>query len=194
MTRVQQKKQDKQERIARAAWDLFTQHGYEKVTTRQVAEQADIATGTLFLYAASKGDLLVLAFEQALRDATQPPEKLPDSIQDTVRLLFSGPLHLYGQHRQLARHFLLEVLRGGSRSVTESNIEQFAQTLTHLLQQASEKGQLKADLDARQAARNFFGIYMMVLLEWLPSVQDVEDARQKLDAAFGLQWSGLEAK
>src|SRR4051812_33649121 len=56
--RREQSKVDKRARIQRAAWDLFTTVGYEETTTREVAERADVAVGTLFLYAEDKRDLL----------------------------------------------------------------------------------------------------------------------------------------
>jgi AcrR family transcriptional regulator len=39
---------------------LFAKHGVDEVTTQQIAEAADIGTGTLFLYAKTKGELLLL--------------------------------------------------------------------------------------------------------------------------------------
>lgn len=53
-------KQAKLERITEAASALFAQHGVDDVTTQQIADAADIGTGTLFLYAKTKGELLLL--------------------------------------------------------------------------------------------------------------------------------------
>lgn len=53
-------KQAKLERITEAASALFAQHGVDEVTTQQIADAADIGTGTLFLYAKTKGELLLL--------------------------------------------------------------------------------------------------------------------------------------
>ena len=58
--RRERNKQDKLERIVAAASELFAKHGIDEVTTQQIAEQADIGTGTLFLYAKTKGELLLL--------------------------------------------------------------------------------------------------------------------------------------
>ncbi|PPF45585.1 hypothetical protein C5B85_07500 [Pseudoclavibacter sp. AY1F1] len=44
----------------RAAKALFTHHGISGVTTQQVADEADVAIGTLFLYAATKAELLIM--------------------------------------------------------------------------------------------------------------------------------------
>lgn len=59
--RRERNKQEKLERITRAASDLFSRHGVDEVTTQQIAEAADVGAGTLFLYAKTKGELLLLA-------------------------------------------------------------------------------------------------------------------------------------
>jgi TetR/AcrR family transcriptional regulator len=67
--RRERNKQEKLDRITAAARELFTEHGVDEVTTQQVAERADIGTGTLFLYAKTKGDLLLLAQNASYADA-----------------------------------------------------------------------------------------------------------------------------
>ncbi|KRC66118.1 TetR family transcriptional regulator [Aeromicrobium sp. Root236] len=58
--RRERNKQEKLDRIIAAASELFAEHGVEDVTTQQIADQADIGTGTLFLYAKTKGELLLM--------------------------------------------------------------------------------------------------------------------------------------
>lgn len=58
--RRERNKQAKLERITAAASALFAEHGVDDVTTQQIAEAADIGAGTLFLYAKTKGELLLL--------------------------------------------------------------------------------------------------------------------------------------
>lgn len=50
-------KQQKVDRITAAAREFFAEHGVDNVTTQQIADQADIGAGTLFLYAKTKGEL-----------------------------------------------------------------------------------------------------------------------------------------
>jgi AcrR family transcriptional regulator len=59
--RRERNKLAKLERITQAASDLFSRHGVDEVTTQQIAEAADVGAGTLFLYARTKGELLLLA-------------------------------------------------------------------------------------------------------------------------------------
>jgi len=58
--RRERNKQQKLERITAAATELFDRHGIDEVTTQQIADAADIGTGTLFLYARTKAELLLL--------------------------------------------------------------------------------------------------------------------------------------
>ena len=58
--RRERNKQQKLDRITAAATELFSRHGVDEVTTQQIADAADIGTGTLFLYARSKAELLLL--------------------------------------------------------------------------------------------------------------------------------------
>src|SRR4051794_37569856 len=58
--RRERNKQEKLDRIIAAASELFAEKGVDEVTTQQIADKADIGAGTLFLYAKTKGELLLL--------------------------------------------------------------------------------------------------------------------------------------
>lgn len=62
--RRERAKQDKRERIMAAARALFAERGVGGVTTQQVADRADVAIGTLYLYAATKAELLIMVQNQ----------------------------------------------------------------------------------------------------------------------------------
>ena len=92
--RRERNKQEKLDRIVAAASELFAEHGVDEVTTQQIADKADIGTGTLFLYAKTKGELLLLvqnakyveALEQGRADAETVPGVL-DAVLAIVRPL-----------------------------------------------------------------------------------------------------------
>ena len=58
--RRERAKEDKRERIMSAARELFAEHGVGGVTTRQIADRADVAIGTLYRYASTKAELLIM--------------------------------------------------------------------------------------------------------------------------------------
>jgi len=67
--RRERNKREKLDRITAAARELFAEHGVDEVTTQQIADKADIGTGTLFLYAKTKGELLLLVQNSSYADA-----------------------------------------------------------------------------------------------------------------------------
>ncbi|GAB48367.1 TetR/AcrR family transcriptional regulator [Mobilicoccus pelagius] len=60
VSRRERNKAEKRARIREAASTLFAEHGYEKTTMAQVARDADVAIGTVFQYAATKPELLMM--------------------------------------------------------------------------------------------------------------------------------------
>ncbi|MFD4292269.1 TetR/AcrR family transcriptional regulator [Rhodococcus sp. NPDC058505] len=77
-------KAEKQTRIRLAAQELFAERGYEAVTTQQVADRADIAHGTLFRYAASKAELLLMVHNEVFAAAVTRGEADAAGIADPV--------------------------------------------------------------------------------------------------------------
>ena len=92
--RRERNKQVKLERITAAARELFTEHGVDDVTTQQIAEKADIGTGTLFLYAKTKGELLLLVqnsgYADALEEGKAAAESIPDALDAVMAIV--GPV------------------------------------------------------------------------------------------------------
>src|ERR1035437_7110529 len=60
---------NKRMRIFEAAAALFNERGYDAVGTLEIAERADVAAGTVFRYASSKAELLLMVYNRELRDA-----------------------------------------------------------------------------------------------------------------------------
>src|SRR5215470_12248427 len=58
VSRRERNKQDKLQRIKKAAFELFQERGYDRATTQEIADRADVSSGTLFFYAKTKEDLL----------------------------------------------------------------------------------------------------------------------------------------
>ena len=100
-------KADKQRRIYAAARDLFTRHGYSSVTTQEVAELAEVGTGTLFRYARSKGELLCMVANEEFRAMVETVPGTGAPVDDLVTLcdpllvaLDRQPENIVAYHRE----------------------------------------------------------------------------------------------
>jgi AcrR family transcriptional regulator len=82
--RRERNKQQKLDRITAAARELFAERGVDEVTTQEIADKADIGAGTLFLYAKSKGELLLLVQNSTYAEALERGKSAAGSIADTL--------------------------------------------------------------------------------------------------------------
>ncbi|MHA5023233.1 TetR/AcrR family transcriptional regulator [Streptomyces sp. SD35] len=89
--RRERNKQEKLDRIVAAASELFAEHGVDEVTTQQIADKADIGTGTLFLYAKTKGELLLLVqnakYAEALERGRADAEAVPGVLDAVLAIV-----------------------------------------------------------------------------------------------------------
>lgn len=82
--RRERSKSEKYQRIFRATEALFGERGYDAVATREIAERADVASGTLFRYAATKAELLMMVYNEALTAAVGVGAELASTLDDPV--------------------------------------------------------------------------------------------------------------
>jgi AcrR family transcriptional regulator len=89
--RRERNKLDKLERITTAAAELFAERGVDDVTTQEIADRADIGTGTLFLYAKTKAELLLLvqnsAYAAALEDGRRGASTATDVLAGVLAVV-----------------------------------------------------------------------------------------------------------
>jgi AcrR family transcriptional regulator len=113
--RRERNKQDKLERIMTAASELFAEHGVDEVTTQQIADRADIGTGTLFLYAKTKGELLLLVqnaqYAAALERGRAAAETIPD-VLDAVLSIVQPIVECNRSQIENGRTYLREMVFG----------------------------------------------------------------------------------
>jgi len=113
--RRERNKQEKLERITAAARDLFAERGVDEVTTQEIADQADIGTGTLFLYAKTKGELLLLVqnstYADALAQGRSAAASIPD-VLDAVMAIIRPVVECNRKQVDNGRTYLREIVFG----------------------------------------------------------------------------------
>ncbi|WP_022892999.1 TetR/AcrR family transcriptional regulator [Agromyces subbeticus] len=113
--RRERNKLDKLERITAAAGELFAKHGVDEVTTQQIADKADIGTGTLFLYAKTKGELLLLVQNSSYVDALAAGRAAAAEISgvlDAVMAIVSPVVECNRTQIDNGRTYLREIVFG----------------------------------------------------------------------------------
>jgi TetR/AcrR family transcriptional regulator, cholesterol catabolism regulator len=175
-----QQKEAKRERIRDAAWDLFCVRGYDATTTREVAERAGVATGTVFLYARDKADLLFLVFEHRLSSSVDAGfASMPDAgLVDQLVHLFGPVFEMYDAAPRVARAFVKELPGADGPNAQRVNglTFTFLARMATLVEAAQKRGEVRAEVLAFEAAQIIFGLYFMSLMGWLGGFLTLHDA------------------
>ncbi len=193
--RRERNKLEKRTRIVAAARRLFAEKGFAETTTLEIAEAADIGTGTLFLYARSKEDLLILVFQdEMIEEAAGAFAKVreTDALADRFVQVFATMMSYHERDTEQAKVLLREIMF----PVNEARLASIDELMTviysgleGLLNTRQRRGRSPAAVDTRTQAENLFAIYYFVLLEWLGGklsrAQAMRRLRRRIVVAIG---------
>ncbi len=191
-----EKKEHKRRRLRDAAWELFLEQGYDATTTKQIAERAGVATGTLFLYARDKPDLLFLVLHERLSAAVDEGlETLPREagLLDQLVHLFAGFFRTYEAAPEIGRHFIMEMPGADGPNAQRVNALTMGLLgqIAGLVQLAQARGEVVAEADPLLFAQVAFSLYYTGLLAWLSGYASLESAVPRLRAALSVAFYGI---
>jgi len=165
---------DKREGILRAAVKVFARKGYFNAKVADVASEAGIADGTVYLYFKSKDEILHSIFDQAMAAFIAEGKKELaeiDGAEDRLRRIAELHLERLGADRDLAVVFQVE-LRGSIKFMQEFSAAGFADYLD-IIRQTIEDGQrtgaFRDDIKAIIAAKILYGALDEMVTNWILS-------------------------
>ncbi|HZI59456.1 MAG TPA: TetR/AcrR family transcriptional regulator [Pyrinomonadaceae bacterium] len=165
---------DKRAAILRAAISVFARCGYFNSKVADIAREAGVADGTVYLYFKSKEEILHSIFDRSVEEALGAARKRVARLKDPrEKLRQIAHLHLerLGADRDLAVVFQVE-LRGSTKFMEEFSAAGFAEYLA-LIRSTFEEGQraglFRADLNARVVAKVLFGALDEMATNWILS-------------------------
>ena len=169
---------DKRERILAAAERIFARHGFFAARVSEIAKEAGVADGTIYLYFKSKDDLLISLFENRMRQVNDelrraiagcpPAEQLRAFIRAYLQLVSDEPT---------AAEVLTIELRQSSKFMKEYDNPQFADFLRMLggiIADGQARGELDPAIPSHIAARMIFGMLDELALAWVLAKQPLK--------------------
>ena len=163
-------KRDKSARILAAAESLFAERGYAAVTTQEIADRADVAGGTLFRYATTKAELLLMVYNVSLArgiDAGRAASLEGATLADRIALLLEPLVASASRHRENTAVYQREILFGDPTGEFRAEalvlIGSLESAIARELRSADDEP-LRPGADADLAARGIFAILHMALV------------------------------
>jgi TetR/AcrR family transcriptional regulator, fatty acid metabolism regulator protein len=166
------KTNDKRERIMNAAIASFAQQGYHQATIADVAREAGVAAGTIYLYFKNKDDLLVSIFEEKVQRFIQEfHRRLSQEENAEVKLRKLVHLHLFEMqnHPDLAAVFQLELRqsRHFMSAYPKTDLKVYFDLIGDIIEEGQQQGLFRKDLYLSAVKKAFFGALDETVTSWL---------------------------
>ena len=173
-TKTKSQKQERRLAILEAAIDTFAQRGFHQARVSDVARQAGVADGTIYLYFKSKDDLLISLFEEKMEKIVETFKvevNRHDSAQDRLKCFIELHLRMVAERPSLAEVMTVE-LRQSAKFMREYKAPQFGAYLSLLgdiISYGQERKEIPSSFDPALTRRIIFGALDELSLYWVSS-------------------------
>lgn len=164
-TRRERKKQETRTKIFTAAMKLFQERGYEATTIDMIAEQADVARGTVFLHFPSKEEILAHWGEDWIEDLMErrhewDREEL--SCEEQILKMFQIAMVANRENFPLVKIWVRAMLSYGRKENTR-----LRNLFADILDAGQERGSLKNEIDPIIGGNMLENIYLHAVYDWV---------------------------
>lgn len=169
----EQNKLDKRQRIRAAARELFSKHGYDSATLRQIAKRAHVGLGTVFNYAQDKRDLVFLIFNEelaAVTDEALRAVKPHHDLLDQLVGIYKPHYEYFSKHPALSRILLKELTfysEGKQAAAFQEIRRRLISGIEMAVRTAQEERRIRSDENAAIVARQIFFISSGAIRWWI---------------------------
>ena len=180
---------EKYTRIFDAAAALFAERGFDGATTQEIAERADVGAGTLVRYAATKGELFLMVYNEQLRTAidegTRKAQAEPDVTAAVAALVGTvlGSAHDVQNAAVYQRELLFGAPAEKYRSEGLALVARLEGLVAARLLGAVDAGDHPSParaLAAARAARSVFAVLNLLLAQPLTGAHPGADTAEEL--------------
>lgn len=170
----QPEKNHKYHQILEAAVKVFARQGFHQSTVAQIATEAGVADGTIYLYFKNKDDILVQFFSyrakqvfESFREAIDRAEASSDKLRNLVRR------HLAEFQRDRDGAVVYQVETHQNSRLAEAQIREMSQMyrdlISEIVEQGQQEGTIRKDLYVGLVKRFIIGAVDEVINTWLHS-------------------------
>jgi AcrR family transcriptional regulator len=189
--------QNTKRRMIQAAIAIFSERGYEKATTRELAERAGVSEGLIYRHFGGKRELLFASLEIERESGPAPFAALPASAtleQHLASMLKSGMSRMM-EHRDFMRVCMsLAAIDAELGKLMVTLEQQAVVNLVNHLETLREQGLIKPDADLNAAASGINMLIFGMAFNWQVIFgRSRAEAERYADALAGILGVGLAA-
>lgn len=165
-------REEKRHRILQAAISVFARKGFYHARISEIAQEAGVADGTIYLYFENKDHLLIAVFEEEMegiihrfRAAIEPLKHAADRLRAFVRMHAETAI----ENPDLA-HVLQVELRQSSTFMSDYKpvkFREFLEILETIVRDGQASGTFRDDIHPGIVKRAVFGALDELALHWI---------------------------
>jgi TetR/AcrR family fatty acid metabolism transcriptional regulator len=162
----------KHAKIIRAAIKVFAKNGFHNSKISQIAKEAGVADGTIYLYFKNKDDILIRLFEEKLDDIISNLETALSKVEhprDKFKVFIQQHLKTVEKNKNLAEVISIE-LRQSHKFMKEYHPGKFIaylDILKSILSEGVQSGAFRSDLMPGFVNRAIFGALDEMVIYWV---------------------------
>jgi len=163
---------DKPQQIIEAAVRVFARKGYYNSRVSDIAREAGIAAGTIYLYFKTKDDILVTLFRDKMADFVGVLRKAIAGEADAaskIRRLVSLHFRILEESPDLAEVVQVELRQGQKffRGASSQEIGAYFALIGSVLEEGVAEGRFRAGLPVKVATKILFGAMDQMATSWV---------------------------
>jgi len=163
---------DKPQQIIDAAIRVFARNGYYNSRVSDIAREAGIAAGTIYLYFKTKDEILVTLFREKMAGWVASVRREiagePDAVAK-LRKLVALHFQVLEQHPDLAEVLQVELRQGHKffRGASAHEVSAYFDVIGGVLDEGIAAGLIRHDLPVKVATEMLFGAMDQVETSWV---------------------------
>jgi len=165
---------EKYETILKASIKVFARHGFFNSTVADVARQAGVADGTVYLYFKNKDDILVSIFNHVMDGVMDCIDRELSRLKDPVsklRKIIEMHLELMEHDPDLAVVFQVE-LRHSIKFMEQfsaTRVSEYLKVIRSVIEAGQKSSAIRKDVDSNIASKVLFGALDEMTTNWMLS-------------------------
>ncbi len=185
-------KEDKRKRILRSAVKVFAQKGFYNSKIAEIAKNARVADGTIYLYFKNKDEILISIFEEEMAKFITEAQNEIDSestvIKKIERFVYTH-LNFVKKNPKLAQVLQLELRQSNKfiKEYTGSKLREYLNLIGDLIEEGQRQGVIRQDIQPGVAKRALFGALDEIATHWVllkNSKYDLEQSAKQIAEIF----------
>jgi TetR/AcrR family fatty acid metabolism transcriptional regulator len=163
---------DKPQQIIDAAIRVFARAGYFNSRVSDIAREAGIASGTIYLYFKTKDEILVTLFREKMAEWVAHVRREISTEGDPlakIRRLVTLHFTVLESNPDLAEVVQVELRQGHKffRGASAHEVSAYFELIASVLTEAVAAGQVRSDLPVKLATKMLFGAMDQVATSWV---------------------------